>query len=395
MTFLKTVLGSADPWRDTEPAESVDDVIRLAETTLDTVLRDEPAARAYILAALGEVAAGRGELERADRLTSAAVMVLETSADMGSARAGAIHLARALALHEDGRLQEARTFAVEAVRRLETRDADTWQYLAGALNQLAALDVDLGDHLAAEASLRRAVTLYQANGGGEMLGLATVYNNLAVALTAQPDRLEEVATIYTDAARIIERTGASAPQLATLLVNQANLLRLLGRHDESEATFTRAIALMTNALGPDHQSTLTASASLASLYEASGRFEQAATTLRAPLATALATLPPDHPTTAYLQNVLSAALCQIDGTATLAEGLTIARASFDTRRAALGESHWAVASAESIVGHCLARLGRRTAGVPLLQRAVATLQSQRGDDHELTVRARRWLEQAH
>ncbi len=393
VTFLKTVLGSADPWRETEPAESVDDVIRIAETQLDSLLGDQPAARAYVLAALGEVASGRGELDRADRFTSAAVAIMEESPATQGTRVGAIYLTRALALHEQGRLQEARTFAAKAVHRLESPDAGSWSEMAGALNQLAALDIELGDHIAAEATLRRAIALRDANGGGEMLVLVGVYNNLAVALSYQPGRLEEVAEVYAEAARLYERIGASAPRLATLLANQANVLRGLDRIGEAESTFARAITLMTESLGPAHQSTLTAAGSLASLYEATGRFEEAVTTLRAPLASALATLPPNHPTTAYLQNVLGAALCQTGRPGALDEGLAVSRASLATRLAAFGAEHWTVASGESIVGYCLVRLGRRNEGVPLLERALETLRAQRGEDQELTVRTRRWLDQ--
>src|SRR5690606_7860855 len=101
---------------------------------------------------------------------------------------------------------------------------------AGALNQLAAVDIDLGNHVDAEPVLRRAIALYEANDEREALGLAAVYNNLAVALTSQPDRLEEAAQIYAEAARLVESVGVSAPRLATLLANQANVYRLLGRH---------------------------------------------------------------------------------------------------------------------------------------------------------------------
>ncbi len=392
--FLRTVLGAGDPWRDSEMAESVEDVLALAEVQLDSVLRDQPAARAYILAALGAVSTGRGELERADRLTTAAVALLDTATDIGATQAGSILLARSLALHEDGRLPEARRFAVEAIEHFEDPEADSWQELAGALNQLAAIDIELGDVAVAEPALRRAIDLYTANGGADLLGLATIYNNLTVALSAQPDRLEEVAGIYDAAARILERAGASAPRLGTLLVNQANTFRLLGRPQDAEATFARAIPMLEASLGAAHQSTLTAATSLASLYESTGYFAKAVDALRAPLDAALTTLPSDHPTTAYIQTVLGSALCQLPESASAAEGLRLARASLDTRIAALGPEHWAVASGESVVGHCLARLERRDAAVALLERAVERLRTQRGEDHELTVRARQWLEQA-
>lgn len=394
VTFLKTVLGSADPWRDTEPAESVDDVIRIAEAQVDTVLADEPAARAYVLAALGEVAAGRGEVERADRLTGAAVAILEGFPAAENARTAEIYLTRALALQEDGRAREARDYAVEAVRRLDTRETDSPLELADALNQLAAIEIELGDIAAAEAGLRRAIDLRVNHGGRETLELAGVYNNLAVALATRSDRLDEAIEAYGEAARLVESLGASEPRLATLFVNQANVLRMSGRFDEAEAMFERAIRLMTGSLGTDHPATLTAAASFGSMYEAAGEFDKATATLRPALVTARASLSDDHPTTAYLENVLGAALCQRDGVDTLEEGLAVSRASLDSRLAMFGEEHWAVASGESIVGYCLTRLGYRDEGVYLLERAFETLRDQRGEDQELTVRARRWLEAA-
>jgi tetratricopeptide (TPR) repeat protein len=320
------------------------------------------------------------------------VAILADSVGTASAQAGAIYLARSLALHEDGRFDEARPFAVLAVQQFDTRDAD-WQDLAGALNQLAALEIDLGNHVGAEPVLRRAIALHTANGEREVLGLAALYNNLAVALASQPDRLEEAAQIYAEAARLVESVGVSAPRLATLLANQANVYRMLGRYGESEATFDRAISLLRGSLGPDHQSTLTAATSLASLYESTGEFQKAAETLRAPLASARATLPADHPTTAYIQGVLGSALCQMDGGDRLEEGLSLAQASAEARRTALGAEHWAVASAESVVGYCMLRLGRREPGKRLLERAVETLRTERGEEQELTLRAKRWLNQ--
>ncbi len=392
--FLKTVLGSGDPWRDAEPVETVDDVIQLAEVKLDSVLGDEPAVRAYILAALGEVAAGRGELERADRLTGAAVAVLDQEIDGVSSQGAAIHLARALALHELGSLPEAHAFAAEAVRQLDARRSESHTELIGALNQLGAIDIDIGDHAAAEATLRRAIAVHRTSGTRETLGLAGVYNNLAVAVAGQPDRLNEVVDLFAEAARIVESLGASAPRLATQYANQANTLRLLGRHAEAETIFHRAITLLTGSLGADHPSTLTAATSLASLYETTGQFAKAAATLDGPLASARTTLSSDHPVTAYIQNVLGSSLCQMGGGDNLTRGLALSRASLAARRAGLSDEHWAVASGEAIVGYCLLRLGQRTEAVALLERAHRVLQAQRGADNDLTVRTRRWLEEA-
>lgn len=389
--FLQFVLGSADPWRDAEAAETVEDVITIAESEVDSLLADQPAARAYVLSSLGQVAAGRGETDRADRLTAAAVAILDSTPEITTRQAAAVRLGRAIALEEDGRTQEALPHALEAVRLFELDGIDNWNELAVALNQLAAVHITLGDHVQADSVLQRAIALYHDNGGESMLGLAAVYNNRAVALANLPDRAEDVAASYARAAEIVERGGASAPRHATLLVNQANALRLLDRTVEAESLFVRAIGMFRESLGDDHPSTLTAAASLATLHDAVGNHHRAVEVLRGALSSALASLPPDHPVTAYIQNVMGAALCQTEGSDNLREGLALSRASLDARRAAFGDDHWSVASTEAIVGYCLLRLDRRGHGEGMLQRAYHTLLEQRGADNDLTVRAQRWL----
>lgn len=391
VAFLKTVLGSADPWRDSEPSESVEDVIRIAESQLDTVLAAEPAARAYVLAALGEVAAGRGDVERADRFTQRAIALLDDSLGGEATQAGAIRHARALALHELGQLDEARTQSLKAVEEFGAAGAESWHLLSSALNQLGALELDRGELDAAEQTLRRAAALFVERSDTMRPELAGVLNNLAVVLASRPDRLEEAAQAYADALRIVEHNGGSGPRLATLYANQANVYRLMGRYDVAETHFDRAIALLTGSLGAEHPATLTAAASLGSMYEVAGRYEDAIQVLRGPLALARSSLPTDHPATAYIENVLATALCQRSDPSGFEEGLAAARSSLATRQASLGPDHWGVASTEAIVGLCLARLGNQESGAQMLRRAWSTLREQRGEKHELTERAARWL----
>ena len=394
VAFLKTVLGSGDPWRDNEPAETVDDVIRLAELELDSTLADQPAARAYVLSALGEVGAGRGDLERADRFTEAAVSLLLDSLGGTARQAGVIRNARALALHEMGRLDEAREHARAAVAHIESTNPAGWQMLATALNQLGAIEIDLGELAAAESTLVRATQLFHSRDQSNDMQLSAITNNLAVVYASLPGRLEEAAQAYAEASRILRLNGRDGPQLATLYVNQANVLTALQRYEEAEETFGRAIPLFTSSLGADHPATLTATASLGSLYETAGQYQRAVTLLRLTRRQAHDALPPDHPTTAYIESILGSSLCEMSDPAGLAEGLAAARAARDSRVTTLGQDHWGVASTEAIVGHCETRLGRIELGTTLLRNAHAALSAARGADHALTLRARRWLDEA-
>jgi len=430
--FLKTILWSGNPWEEGEPVQTVTDVLRSAEEQVGDLLVDEPSARGYILAALAEVATGRGELERALRFSEEAMAVLESDLSVEDARAPVILRTRAFALHEAGRSEEAREAAVRAVERYEAQlgrfysvsDASGsgagyspspegsagrtpehavalavaapsggWRGFAEALSQLGTIELDLGQAVVAEQYLRRAVLVHDAHHREAPRALAVVYNNLAGSLLLQPEaRLDEAAQAYGEAVRLAREVGASAPALGTLLSNQANVLWDLGRIEASEAAYLEARTLLVGSLGNEHPSTLFSLTSMGSLYESLGRLEEAEAVLRPLHEAAAASLPADHPATAYVRNVFGLVLCK-QGGARAPEGLAMARSSLEARRATLPAGHWALASGASVEGYCLFRTGDPGAALPLLAAAYEVLREERGEAQELTVRARGWLEE--
>ncbi len=449
--FLRSVLWSGNPWEDGEPVQSVTDVLRYAEAQVEEVLRDEPTARGFILATLAEVSAGRGELERALRFSEGAMEVLETELSAQDARAPVILRTRAFALHESGQAEEAVGAAERAVERYEAllgrfypgigdpgatpsgadgpgaalvaasspgasptlagssgtairpehaealaaaAPSGGWRGFAEALNQLGTIELDRGNPGVAEAHLRRAIRVHLTHGGEDPRALAVVFNNLAGAILMQPDaRLDAAAEAYGEAVRLAREVEASAPALGTLLSNQANVLWDLGDARASETAYLEARELLLGSLGAEHPSTIFSLTSLGSLYESLDRLDEAELTLRPLYLAASASLPGDHPATAYVLNVLGLVLCKKGGM-DAPEGLVLARGSLEARRATLPAGHWALASGASVEGYCLLRTGAPAAALPILEEAHLVLREERGEDQELTVRARQWMEEA-
>jgi len=433
--FLRSVLWSGNPWEDGEPVQTVTDVLRYAEDQVEELLRDQPSARGFILATLAEVAAGRGELDRALRFSEGAVGLLESELAAEDARAPVILRTRAFALHESGQAEEALEAAERAVERYEAllgrfyprtdypdafppnaslpganasgvaitpehaaalaaaAPSGGWRGFAEALNQRGTIELDLGNPEVAEAHLRRAVRVHETHGREAPRALAVVFNNLAGAILMQPEaRLDAAAEAYGEAVRLAREVGASAPALGTLLSNQANALWDLGDAAAAEAAYLEARDLLLGSLGADHPSTIFSLTSLGSLYESLDRLDEAESTLRPLHQAAVAGLPGDHPATAYVLNILGLVLCKKGGT-DADEGLVLARGSLAARRATLPAGHWALASGASIEGYCLFRTGAPAAALPILEEAYVVLRQERGEEQELTMRALRWMEQ--
>ena len=389
--FLRSTLWSADPWGEEEPVETVDDVLRYAEAQLDPVLGDDLTTRAWILASLAEIHVGRGDLERGDEYSREAVAILEADPEALEARAGRIHLARGRTLQELSRYDEAEVELLRAIELLRAQEPVQVEVLAGALNQAGTLDTDRGRPAEAAAWFQEALEHQERHGALDDRSLAYLQNNLAVALLNLPGRLPEAAEAMAAAARHAEAAGSSPPVVATLLTNRANVLTELGQVEEAEAAFMEALERMEASLGPEHVSTLMTTTSLASLHESADDLARAEQTVRPVVERAVATLPPDHPATAYAQNILGLVLCRRGGVEAASEGVTMARASLASRAQLYPEGHWLLASGAALEGLCLAELGQVEAARAVLVPAVETLRAERGPDHRVTLRAEGWL----
>ncbi|HUN52003.1 MAG TPA: tetratricopeptide repeat protein [Candidatus Sulfotelmatobacter sp.] len=158
----------------------------------------------------------------------------------------------ALALHRQGRLAEAAARYEQALQMAPT--------LAGALNNLAACRLALGQSQAAIALLQQAVALHPDFAAAH-LGLAQALNDVG--------SLGEAADAFA-------RALALLPDQADAWSTYAALLTRLGRLDAAENACRRALALR-----PDHAEALS---NLGNVEKELGRFQQAAATQRRALA---------------------------------------------------------------------------------------------------------------
>ena len=68
-----------------------------------------------------------------------------------------------------------------------------------------------------------------------------------------------------------------------------------------------------------------------------------------------------------------------------------AKIKFSTRSKALPSDHWLIASAESVLGHCLAAMGRYEEAEPLLVESFRRIRAALGNQDERTLRALRHI----
>jgi len=163
----------------------------------------------------------------------------------------ALKFAQASALHQDGRLAEAKA-AYEAILAANPRHVD-------ALNQLGVLQLQLGDAAAALTVLDLSLRIHPDQPGSN--------NNRGIALThlsrfeaaladfdiavsgqipgARKNRASALNYLFRfdDALTEFDRAIAEAPDDPELYVNRVPAFLVLGRYDDAMASLDRAIAL--------------------------------------------------------------------------------------------------------------------------------------------------------
>jgi predicted O-linked N-acetylglucosamine transferase (SPINDLY family) len=128
-------------------------------------------------------------------------------------------LREALALHQDGQLEQARPL-YEAVLKIQPKNAD-------ALHLLGVLSAQTGDHRRAADLIGRAIAVNSSN--------PAFHFNLGSALQ-QLGRFDEALTAYNNGL-------ALRPDAAEAFNNRGNVFQALRRFDEALASYDRAIAL--------------------------------------------------------------------------------------------------------------------------------------------------------
>jgi Tfp pilus assembly protein PilF len=136
------------------------------------------------------------------------------------------------------------------------------------------------DEAQAESYLRKALASEEAASGKDHPRVASILNDLALALRRQNDD-RSAEPLFRRGLAIEEKAlGASSPLTATLQSNLGALLQGAGRLDEAERFQRAALPIFVEKLGPDSKQVSTACTSLADVLWAKGDKSAAANLFR-------------------------------------------------------------------------------------------------------------------
>jgi len=352
-------------------------VDRGAEKLAAGELEDQPAVRAALLSALGEVYVFHDEDARARELvTEAHALRLaelgEEHLETAESYAALGELAYRAADHEEAERNYRR--ALEIRRRLAGERSGE---VADSMSQLGQLFHRAGDFAAAEQYFGGALERYQALRGDAdptVLHLKQAYSQLAGTL-GRPD--EELALLREVLAGSIELYGEDHLRVADVSSQLAVCLKNRALFDEAESLYKRAIDLRRKHLGV-HLATARSLNNYGIFLRARGSDAEAGPVLAEALEMYTEVLGREHPTMALPIGNYAAWLLD---NGSLAEAEKLFEESLALFHREVGKDHWVTAAFQSKYGLCLIRQGRRERGEAELTRGVEILLEKHPADH--------------
>ncbi len=311
-SFLVDLFRVADPSQSRGADVTARELLDRGAAQLAAELADQPATRARLLRAVGEVYTNLGEYEEAAELLAESVEVLR-------------------------------------------RDVPDSPDLPAALNELAKARFDLGDVEAAERLSGEALAAARRSFGGDHRQTAMALNNLGW-LSFEKTRLENAERYHREALAMRTRLhGDEHGEVAESLFNLGTVALELERLDEAAELHRRGYEMRRRVLGDDHPLTLSSVGTVAATYEAQKRVADALEFIDAAMPTAVRVLGPDHPDVAYLE-VMRGRQYRFLGRTD--DAVTSFREAARIERLSRGPDHPYVGYAEIQLGTVLATAGR-------------------------------------
>jgi len=311
-SFLVDLFRVADPAESRGEEMSVRQLLDLGAARLDDQLEDEPATRAKLLEAVGEVYRNLGEYERAAELLTESVSVL----------------------------------------RRETPDSPE---LAATLNELARVRFDLGSVDEARRLSEEALETVRRSLDGDHPQIAAILNTLGW-LAFEETRLEDAERLHREALEMRTRLfGDEHVDVAESLFQLGTVALELERFDEATELYERGYEIRRRVLGDDHPLTISSVGSLLAALEARHENERGIELIDEVMPTAVRVLGHDHPEIAYLEVMLGR---QYRFLGRAAEAETAFEEAARIERLARGPDHPYVGYAEIQLGTMRAGAGR-------------------------------------
>ncbi len=329
-------------WRRGKYAEA----IPLAEEAL--VLRrrlhgEEHTEVATSLLNLASILKASGEYDRAEDLVRACLAMRRKLLGDGHPHVALALNNLGLLLHARGRLEEAEQIHRDALAIRRAAFGDDHLEVAASLNNVGTLLYAKGDLAGAANHFEQALTIWRRELAGTHPNLLSGLNNLGAARRDQGD-LEGAEPVLREALALRRKAlGDEHPDVAQSLNNLGELLAKKGEYAEAEVSFRTALASWRAALGAGNPTVAGGLLGLGRMMLTQGRWAEAEPLLREALAIRLAKLDPES------------------------ADLAVARL---------------------FLGSCLVKLQRFGEAEPLLLASYPVLQKQRGEEHDITRRAR-------
>ncbi len=385
--YLKDVLFAGDPFRSSENEQTVADVLTYAEKNLQQQYAAEPALKATLLSALGDIHAARANYERSQALSAEAIALYENELGTASNAAANAYRIHGLSLYYQDDYQQADAFFQTAIDIYQQTEDTDWGGLARAYDQMAMVQGNIADEQSALEYYNLALATYREHQLDDPDQLISILTNIGVA-NMQQGKYAEADPYFLEAIKLGRESGTSDAYMAVMLSNRAGVQKNLGHTDAATANYEEAVQMLERSLGPTHPETITSQTSLANHYRQVGDLGSAAATIRKAVAAAETSLPEVDFIASYVQNIGGAILCLGED---VPFGTQLAEKSLAARRALLPEGHWAITSGEGIVGMCYAAAGDFDKAETILRGAYEALRESRGEAHEVTLATRERL----
>ena len=220
-----------------------------AQGTAEEIARE----RTVLAAALSRL----GAYQEAEAEAAAAFRLFEEAGLRDSPRAGEAASTLGVAIWYRGDFREAHRWLERALAIRAGTDEPEAPWRVGMLNNLAILDVELGDRDTAIRRYQEALALSERLYGASDVRLAPTLNNLALAEGSE-EPFERAEELHRRALRIRRAAlDPDHPDIAESLNNLGVLLNRVRRPGEAAEAFAEAYEIRAGRLGSGHPATLT------------------------------------------------------------------------------------------------------------------------------------------
>jgi serine/threonine-protein kinase len=374
-SFLEDLFAIPNPNQSRGETITAREVLDRGTTQIAEGLEDEPQIRADLLDTMGRVYRNLGLYEPARKLLSEALQIRREV--LGSDHLlVAVSLQNLALIHRDlGNDRAAEPLLRQALDLQKRQGATRTPDYAKGLNDMAAILEAKGQYAAAEALYRESLALKRTLLGERHEDVARGLNNLAHLLHSQ-GRYDEAEPLYRQALALrTELFGRDHPEVATTLNNLASLLEDRGDAAGAEKLYREILDLRRKIFGPRHPKVARSLSNLAFVLQVQGRHPEAEALYREALSIADERLDAGLDRAVYLRNLASALLPQ----GRPAEAEPLARKALRIFQESTSAPAWRVADARSVLGACLAEMGRYQEAEPLLVSSYSTLKKDPGD----------------